>query len=139
MVPYKKVIDVVSLKEDADYNDLWEQIMAELSLEKGKAKIYKRTGREKDKISDEELLKQIEAILSEAQEYQEDNIKAEETEEEEVEEVGEKEGEEGEKGEEEMKYLFVPAEKAEKKAGKQYQWAVEDNSDLSDFYSILPR
>jgi hypothetical protein len=131
---------VVSLKEDADYNDLWEQIMAELSLEKGKAKIYKRTGREKDKISDEELLKQIEAILSEAQEYQEDNIKGKEAEEEEVEEAGgDKEGEEEEKGEEEVKYQFVPAEKTEKKAGKQYQWAVEDNSDLSDFYSILPR
>lgn len=131
---------MVSLKEDADYNDLWEQIMAELSLEKGKAKIYKRTGREKDKISDEELLKQIEAILSEAQEYQEDNIKGEEAEEEEVEEAGgDKEGEEEEKGEEEVKYQFVPAEKTEKKAGKQYQWAVEDNSDLSDFYSILPR
>lgn len=31
-VPYKDVLDVVCLKEDADYNDLWDQIMNELSL-----------------------------------------------------------------------------------------------------------
>lgn len=47
--------------------------MAGLSLEKGRVNVHKRTQKEKERISDEELLKQIEAILSEAQEYQEDN------------------------------------------------------------------
>jgi hypothetical protein len=51
-VPYKDVLDVVCLKEDADYNDLWEQIMAELSLEKGKNLISKRPREEKERITD---------------------------------------------------------------------------------------
>lgn len=51
-VPYKDVLDVVALKEDADYNDLWEQIMAELSLEKGKSLISKRAREDKERITD---------------------------------------------------------------------------------------
>lgn len=49
--------------------------MAELSLQSTKARIAKRGKKEKEKLTDEELLKQIETILSEAQEYREDNIK----------------------------------------------------------------
>lgn len=63
-VPYKEVLDVVCLKEDADYNDLWEHIMAELSLEKSKAVIARRGKEEKEKITDEELMKRIETILN---------------------------------------------------------------------------
>jgi hypothetical protein len=31
------VLDVVSFRDDADYNDLWEEIMSQLSLDRDKA------------------------------------------------------------------------------------------------------
>ena len=37
------------------------------------------------------------------------------------------------------KYEFTQEKKESKKTGKKYQWATEDISDLSDFYSTLPR
>lgn len=36
------MLDVVTLKDDADYNDLWEQILQELTLEKEKVLAMKR-------------------------------------------------------------------------------------------------
>ena len=33
-VPFKDVIDLVSLKDGAEYNDLWQSIMEDLSLDK---------------------------------------------------------------------------------------------------------
>ena len=41
-VKYQEVLDVVALKEDADYNDLWDQIMRELSLDKEKVLAMKK-------------------------------------------------------------------------------------------------
>ena len=40
----------------------------------------------------------------------------------------------------EEKYEFTGVgQTSQPKQGKKYQWAIEDVSDLSDFYSILPR
>ena len=36
-------------------------------------------------------------------------------------------------------YKFTGQKKEENKGGKKFQWASEDNSDLTDFYSMLPR
>ena len=67
VVPYQDVLDVVTLKDDADYNDLCEEILQELTLEKEKVLAMKR---EKDvyrEKNDQELLQTINQILSEAQ------------------------------------------------------------------------
>lgn len=75
VVPYQDVLDVVTLKDDADYNDLWEQILQELTLEKEKVLAMKREKEIYKEKNDEQLLQTIDQILSEAQEYQEENIK----------------------------------------------------------------
>ena len=62
-VPYQEVLDVVGLKDNADYNDLWDQIMQELALEQGKIYSLKKNKGFQDK-SDQELVEAIGQIIS---------------------------------------------------------------------------
>lgn len=62
-----KILDVVSLSDGSSYNDLWDRIVADLSL--NKEKMATRT-RLTERMSDDQFNETIDRIMKEATEYE---------------------------------------------------------------------
>jgi hypothetical protein len=76
-VPFKEILDLVSLAEGADYNNLWEEIMEDLSLEKEKLNRPRKT-KILQEMGDDEFNKTIDRIVKEATQYEQDTHEQEE-------------------------------------------------------------
>ncbi len=63
----KKVLDVVSLSDDASYNDLWDEIVDQLHLGGEKKEKLSKIS---NTLSDDQFNEVINRIMNEATEYQ---------------------------------------------------------------------
>lgn len=63
----KSVLGVVSLADDANYNDLWDEIVKELQLGGEKKEKFSKIS---NILSDEQFNEVINRIMSEATEYE---------------------------------------------------------------------
>lgn len=48
-MPFQDVLDVVSFKDDADYNDLWEEIISQLSIDREKIVNFPKKKKQNEK------------------------------------------------------------------------------------------
>lgn len=68
-IPFNDVLDLVSFSEKANYSDLWDEIMHDLSLDKDHlAKIKKVNISEQ--LGDQDFKRIIDRIIKEATEYE---------------------------------------------------------------------